>query len=71
MFTKQQNLDSSKLKDFADDNLMLKMAEASPKGLKTLWEKEKLLVSSNFTFPTVFKRLVLQTCKNRSLFGEG
>ena len=33
---------------------------------------EKLLVTSNFSFSlTVFKRLVLQTCKNKGLFGKG
>ena len=47
------------------------MGESSPKGLKTLWEKEKLLVTSNFSFPhCVFKRLLLQTRKNQSLFGK-
>ena len=37
-----------------------------------MWEKEKLLVTSNFSFShSVFKRLVLQTCKNQqSFFGE-
>ena len=35
-----------------------------------MWEKEKLLVTSNFSFShSVFKRLVLQTCKNKGLFG--
>ena len=48
------------------------MAESYPKGQKTLWEKEKLLVSSNFSFShSVFKRLVLQTCKSQGLFGKG
>ena len=47
------------------------MAESLPKGLKTLWEKEKLLVTSNFSFTrSVFKRFVLQTRKNKGLFGE-
>ena len=33
---------------------------------------EKLLETSNFFFsPSVFKRLVLQTCKNQGLFGKG
>ena len=50
----------------------MKMAESSPKGSKTLWEKEKLLVTSNFSFfYSVFKRLGLQTCKNKGLFGKG
>ena len=48
------------------------MAEGSPKGWKTLWEKEKLLVTSNFSFScSVFKRLVLQTRKNQGLLGKG
>ena len=37
-----------------------------------MWEKEKLLVSSNFSFShSVFKRLVLQTHKTQGLFGKG
>ena len=33
---------------------------------------EKLLVMSNFSFShSVFKRLVLHTCKNQGLFGKG
>ena len=47
------------------------MAEGSPKGWKTLWEKEKLLITSNFSFScSVFKRLVLQACKSQGLFGK-
>ena len=41
-------------------------------GRKTLWEKEKLLVTSNFSFShCVFKRLALQTFKIQGLFGKG
>ena len=48
------------------------MAESSQKDRKTLWEKEKLLVASNFSFShSVFKRPVLQTRKNQGLFGKG
>ena len=37
-----------------------------------MWEKEKLLVTSNFSFShIVFKRHVLQTRKNQGLFGKG
>ena len=37
-----------------------------------MWEIEKLLVTSNFSFShSVFKRLVLQTRKNQGLFGKG
>ena len=50
----------------------MKIAQSSPNGLKTLWEKEKLLVKSNFSFShSVFKRLVLQTRKNQGMFGKG
>ena len=35
------------------------------------WEKEKLLVTSNFSFSrSVFKRLIQQTRKNQGLFGK-
>ena len=38
---------------------------------KTLWEKEKFLVSNNFSFfQRVFKRPVLRTRKNQSLYGK-
>ena len=62
-FPRQQILDSSKLKQFADDNFKFdEMAQSSPNGLKTLREEEKLLVRSNFSFShSVFGRLVLQT----------
>ena len=48
------------------------MGESSPKGLKTLCEKEKVLLMSNFSFShSVFKRLILQTRKNQGFFGKG
>ena len=48
------------------------MAENSPKWVKKiLLEKEKLLVTSDFIFPGVFKRLKLQTNENQGLFGKG
>ena len=51
---------------------LMKMTESSPKGWKTLWEKEKLFVTSNFSFShCVFIRRVGQTCKNQGLFGKG
>ena len=47
------------------------MAEGYLNGQKTLWKKEKLLVTSNLSFShSVFKRLELQTRKNQSLFWE-
>ena len=37
-----------------------------------MWEKEKLLIMSNFSFSnSVFKRLLLQTRTNQGLFGKG
>ena len=48
------------------------MAEWSLNELNTLCEKEKLLVTSNFSFShSAFKRLVLQTHENQGLFGKG
>ena len=41
-------------------------------GRKHCGKKEKLLVTSNFSFShSVFKRLALQTRKNQGLFGKG
>ena len=48
------------------------MTVSSPYGLKTQWEKDKLLAMRNFSFShSVFKRLVLQTRENQGLFGKG
>ena len=50
---------------------LMKMAESSQNGKKALWEKEKLLVTSNFSFShRVFKKPVQQTPKNQGLFGK-
>ena len=45
--TDDKILDQTKVKEFADDKFLslMKMAESSQKALKTLWEKEKLLLS--------------------------
>ena len=59
---------------FADDNFKFhdNGGKFSNKVVKTLWEKEKLLVTSNFPFShSVFKRLLLQTRKKKGLFGKG
>ena len=51
---------------------LIKMAESTSDGWKTLREKEKLLVVSNFCFSHgVFKRLILQTREDPGLFGKG
>ena len=48
------------------------MEESYPKRQKTLWEKEKLLITSNFSFShSVFKRLVPQGYQKVSLCGNG
>ena len=51
---------------------LTRMAGSYPDGKKTLWEKEKLLVRSNFSFShSVFKRLVSQGRQKVSLCGNG
>ena len=48
---------------------LTRMEKSSSYEQKTLWEKEKLLVTSNFSFShSVFKRLVLQTHKNGACY---
>ena len=72
-FTKRQIMDSSKLKDLAEDNSKLDEngRKFSKQVEKTPWEKEKLLVMRNFSFSHgVFKRFILQTRKNQGLFGK-
>ena len=49
----------------------MKKEESYLSELKTLWEKEKLLITSNFFSQSVFKRHFLQTRKNQGLFGNG
>ena len=50
----------------------MEMTQSSPNQLKTLWEKEKLLLTSNFSFShSVFKGTLPQTRKNQGLFGKG
>ena len=54
---------------------LMKMAESAQNGQngqKTLGEKEKLLIKSNFSFSNyVFERLVQLTHKNQGLFWKG
>ena len=51
---------------------LMKLEEISSNGLKTLWEKEKLLIRNNFCFSHgAFKRLALETRKNKGWFGKG
>ena len=68
-----KNFRFSKLKEFADNNSELdENGRKFSKKVETLWKKEKLLITSNFSFShSVFKRLVQQTHKNQGLFGKG
>ena len=51
---------------------VMKKAESSPNGWKTLREKEKLLVMSNFSFShSVFKDLYCRHVKTRACLGKG
>ena len=60
------------MKEFADDIFNFDENGGKFFKRKTLLEMEKLLVTSNFSLShSVFKRLVLQTCKNQGLFGKG
>ena len=48
------------------------MAEISPYGKKTLWEKEKLFVTAISPFPTVFsKYFYCRHVKIRAYLGKG
>ena len=66
-------LDSSKLKEFADDNS--KFDENGRKffnPIKNTVGKGEIARDEQFLlFHSVFRRLVLQTCKNQFLFGKG
>ena len=69
---KPQILDSSKVKEFADDNIKLMLMTKFSNPVENIGEKKKLLVMSNFFFShSGFERLVIQTRKNQGLFGKG
>ena len=59
--------------EFADDNLKYdENGRNLSKRVKICWKKEKLLLTSNFSFShSVFKRLVSQGCQKVSLCGNG
>ena len=66
---KRQILDSSKLKQFADDNF--KLDESGRRVYRRVEHSVGKAVTSNFSFShSVFKRLVLQTRKNQGLFAK-
>ena len=59
---------------FADDNVKFDDtgSKFSKRVKNAVGKKEKLLVMSNFSNSrSVFKRLPLQTCENKGLFGKG
>ena len=69
-FSKQKLLDSSKLKEFADDNFKCDEngAEFSKRLENTLGKGEIARYEQFLLFPQCFQRLVQQTCKNEGLF---
>ena len=74
ILSQMTNLDSPKQKEFADDDFKFDKngRNFSKRAENTVREKEKLLVTSNFSFfHSVFKRLVSQISKNQGLFGKG
>ena len=73
-FPNKQILDSPKRKEFADDNFKFYVnGRKFSKWVENIvGEKEKLLVTSNYSFShSVFKRLVLKAHRNKGLFGKG
>ena len=66
-----KNLTLSKLKAFADDKINVNINDTFIE-YKTLWEKEKILSTSIFSFSHyVLKRLLSQTRQKVSLCGNG
>ena len=68
VFIKQQIFRRSKLSAFADNKLKMNLREKKKNsgGLKTLREKEKMLVTSIFSFShNIFKRLLFRILKSR------
>ena len=49
----------------------MKMAGSSQNGYETLWEEEKLLVTSNFFFSVFSKDLYCKQVKTRACLGKG
>ena len=73
LLTLSQTTDSTKLKVFADDNFKVdENGRKFSKRVENTVGKEKLLVTSNFSFSySVLKRPLLQTSKNQGLFWKG
>ena len=73
IFPKRQILDSSKLKEFADDNFKFNENERKLfKQVENTVGKAEIACHEQFLlFPQCFQRLVLQTRKTQGLFGKG
>ena len=70
LFPKRQIFHSSKLKEFAEDNSKLN-EKVLHKGTKHCGKRRNCLLQAIYPFPTVFSRLVRQTCKHKGLSGKG
>ena len=72
-FPKRQILDSPKLKVFSEDNFTFdENGRKFSKSAENTVGKTKLLVMSNFSLShSVFKSLILQTCKTWACLGMG
>ena len=70
---KQQILDPSKVKKFADDNFKFdENGRKISKQVKNTVGRGEIAHYEQFSFShSVFKRLVLQTRENQGLFGKG
>ena len=71
-FPRQQILDSSKLKEFADNNFEFNRngGKFSKRVKNTVGKREIARHEQFLLFHSVYKRLVLQTRKNQGLFGK-
>ena len=71
-FLKQQILDSSKLKEFADKNFKFKNGRELTQQEENTVGTEKLLVTSIFSVPTVFSEdFYCRHVKTRAYLGKG
>ena len=73
IFPKQQILDSFKLKEFTNDNLIFdEIGRQFSKRVKNTVGKREITCNEQFfSFShCVFKRLEMQKCKNHGLFGK-
>ena len=71
-FPNKEFLDLSKLKEFTDNTFKFnENSRKFSKGRKNCGKKEKLLITSNFSFPAVFsKELYCRHIKNRACLGK-